>query len=222
MKIVRFLSIIALFCWLLPPSHSQNAQYGISLSPGLSQQFFSSSFTFQTMSSPFVLSGNGGLFYEQKFGNRSRVGLELLWVQLTGRMESKFTLTDINGQSLGGESVFRNDTYISYIGLPIYYQFNLGKWGIKAGIQSLFFLFASGKAISDFPEGFQVEDSEVKLDDLAFNFMDYGPRLGVNYQINPRWRIRSNFYLGMSNIFPRPVVSTLKNRQLDIGVDFSI
>ena len=199
----------------------KKAVFGPTLRIGLSQQkffFFPPEFE---ASFPPILSGAGGFFYEQRFNQKSRIGAQLLWVQMNGRNHRIIHGSDSFGQFLVSFSGFL-DTYSSYIGIPIYYQHNLGKIGLKVGIQPLFLLSASATS-----KKYSREDpNELEIfhhtENLDFSFVDFGPQFGVNYQLTERVRLAANYYLGLTNIAPPIGQLDIKNRQFDIGVDYTL
>lgn len=171
----------------------------------------------------FTFSGNSGIFFEKKIGQKSSLGIEVLWVQIEGKnVWNDKVLTILNGQEREVVGVIseKSTLHSSYIGLPVYYQFELGKFGIKGGVQSMIFLFASSnyEAVGELngkPYETTSSNKDVKLDRI-----DIGPKVGFDYRFNEKFEIRIDYYHGLADITYRGSPWQSRNRQFTIGLNY--
>jgi len=172
----------------------------------------------------FTFSGNLGMFLEKKIGQKSSLGIEALWVQMEGK-----TVTDDKALTAISEDfelevigVISDESRLhsSYIGLPIYYRLQVGLLGIKAGVQPMIFLFASSKYKANGEISGEAYDAESKIDDIQFDRIDIGPKIGIDYQLNDKLRIRADYYHGLTDITSDEFPWQRKNRQINLGVNY--
>ena len=161
----------------------------------------------------FTFSGNLGMFLEKKIGQKSSLGIEALWVQMEGK-----TVTDDKALTAISEDfelevigVISDESRLhsSYIGLPIYYRLQVGLLGIKAGVQPMIFLFASSKYKANGEISGEAYDAESKIDDIQFDRIDIGPKIGIDYQLNIR------FFLFSSKMIPHFMIWVSSKIDLD-------
>ena len=203
--------------------HTQNLAVGLSGNIGLSQVTsnlpFSGDYRVR-----FALSGNAGVFVEHQLTEKSHLSMEVLWVQIEGNeiSEDKVLIGVVDGMPAElGIIDDRTRLHSSYIGVPISYRYQMGKWGINAGAQILLFLSAS--ADSELEGTFNGEPyyAEGTTEDIEFDTVDYGPRLGVSYQWKPKLALTMNYYHGLVDITPSNFPWERKNRQWTVGVRYA-
>lgn len=171
----------------------------------------------------FALSGNWGAFIEKKIGRGSALGIEILWVQVEGKeVTLNKELKEFNGQELEVVGVVSDQTrlHASYVGLPVFYQLGIGKLGIRAGIQPMIFLFANSTyKISGTLYGEPYKDAS-KTKDIALERFEIGLKAGIDYRINDAFRLRIDYYHGLTDITPDEFPWDRRNRQISLGTQY--
>ncbi|MEL6973469.1 MAG: outer membrane beta-barrel protein [Bacteroidota bacterium] len=215
--------LLSLLCIGLTQLGAQNLTVGLSLNPGLSEVTSNLPFSgdYQTQ---FTLSGNAGLFIEHQLSNKSHLGLELLWVQIEGKevAEGRRLFAVVNGMPAEiGEVSDENRIHSSYIGVPIYYRYQLGRWGFSAGAQVLLYLFASIDSEIEGTINGEPYSAESRIDEIAFDQADFGPKVGLNYQWQSKLALSLNYYHGLADLTSEFFPWQRRNRQLTLGVRYA-
>ncbi|MEZ4917819.1 MAG: outer membrane beta-barrel protein [Saprospiraceae bacterium] len=171
----------------------------------------------------FTLSGNMGMFLEKEIGQKSSFGIEVLWVQIEGKeiTENK-ELTAFNGQSVEVIGVIsdKSTLHSSYVGIPVYCRFEFGKIGIKGGFQSMIFLFASSNYEASGEINGEPYEAKSKTKDIKFDRIGIGPKVGVDYQLNNKFRLRADYYHGLTDITSAKFPWQRGIRQFNWGVNY--
>ena len=192
MKLKLILSLI--FALIFNFAKSQNYTLGTTFNLGLSE--IPLKLPIERLQSEFMPSGNVGFIMELKRkSSESSIGIGILWIQMQGST-TKTTLLD-NGLANIGYEYFEIRTHISYIGLPIYYRFKLKRFGVRIGVQTL---FASHTSSS------QHTYREINNQSISYSFyypksqlnnFDLGPKIGIDFEILKRMRLKADYYLGL-------------------------
>ncbi len=224
MKIQVKLCLAALLVLAVNSIQSQNLVFGASANLGLSKITSNFPITSGERSIDFAISGNLGLFMEKQFGNNSSIIVEALWVQIQGK-ESTDNRVLTNFTSQGPEVIGsisdRERLHSSYLGIPIYYRHKFGKIGIRGGVQTMLFLFASLDFEASGVVNNEPYQEKNKTDNVELDGIDFGPKLGLDYQLNSSFRIRADYFYGIIDITPGIVSWERKNRQISVGLDYS-
>lgn len=171
----------------------------------------------------FTMSGNLGMFIEKKVGQKSSLGVEALWVQIEGKevTENK-TLTAFNAQELEVIGVISDKSRLhsSYVGIPFFYRHEVWKLGIKVGVQPMIFMFASSKYEAYGTVYNEPYEAESEMKDIKFDRIDIGPKIGIDYRLNEKLRLRADYYHGLIDITPDEFPWQRKNRQINIGIQY--
>jgi hypothetical protein len=222
MKTFQTNSILLIFLFIITLGKSQNLTFGATISLGPSV-VTSNERGAGTLKTKTAFSGNVGVFLEKKLGTNYAIGLEALWVQMEGFEVDEniewFEASIEEPISIGYISEeYRFHT--SYLGLPLYFRYEIGKFGIKGGIQSLFLLRTSTHFRSYGELKGEPFDSEGKIDPLELSKMDSGPKIGIDYTISPNLKLRMDYYHGVSDIAIGRFDRVRKNRQLGVGISY--
>ena len=141
-------------------------------------------------------SGNIGIVYNHHFLSNSILGLELVYMHVESReLINDIVYTDSKGNALAyGTGKMRKR--ISYFTMPVYYGYKFSKWSVNAGFQFSMVISSSAevKVQSDYYDYSYSED-------MPLNKMDYGPRIGLNWQMSDKFSLEGMYYRGMKNIF---------------------
>ena len=222
MKTLKKLLLFAILFSISNNAFTQNVKFGFTVNYAQSKN--TNTTPFSEAESKFTSSGNVGFFLEKKIANKSSIGLEALWVQIEAKQtenEILWTGTSITTGEPAGFSNTEHRDHFSYIGLPIFYKFHLKKLGIKAGLQPMLYLFGSSNFSSNGELNGQpfADSSETK--DIELNH-DYGPKIGIDYDLWRGIHLRVDYYHGLNNIFPdgTPDFFEGKNRQVSVGFNF--
>jgi hypothetical protein len=222
MKNYQTLLSILFTVLMLNTAKAQNLIGGVVGNIGFSK-VTSAFFTPGDFKVKFALSGNFGVFLEKRISQKSSLGMEALWVQMEGKEVSKDrTLMAFDGQQLVTVGVISDESrlHISYLGLPFYYRIELGKVSIKAGVQSLLFLFANASYEGRGELYGEPFSTESKTKDIDLKSIDIGPKVGLDYQLNNRFRLRADYYYGLTDITSSEFSFQRKNQQLCVGGNY--
>ncbi len=222
MKQHRKLLLYFMVIFGMGSAKSQNTTIGITANLGLSK-VTSNLPVSGDYNVRFTISGNLGIFIEKKISQKSYLGVESLWVQIEGKeVTQDKELTGFDGQELEVIGVISNKSrlHISYVGVPFYYRLEIGKIGVKGGVQPMIFLFAS----SNYEASGEIYDkpyettSETK--GIKFDRIDIGPKIAIDYRLNDKFRLRADYYHGLTDITSDEFPWQRRNRQLSLGVNY--
>jgi Outer membrane protein beta-barrel domain len=222
MKIYKKTYFMLIFLFVVTLGRAQNLTFGGTISSGPSV-VTSNERGAGTLKTKAAFSGNVGVFLEKKLGTNYALGLEALWVQMEGFEVDEniewFEASIEEPISIGYISEeYRFHT--SYLGLPLYFRYEIGKFGVKGGMQTLFLLRTSTHARSHGELYNEPHNSEGKAKPLELSTMDFGPKIGLDYQISPKLRLRMDYYHGIQDITADRWEWIRKNRQLSVGISY--
>ena len=137
---------------------------------------------------------------------------------MEGKENSSRNLHD--GFSNIGEITDESRTHLSYLGLPVYYRFALGKLGIKGGVQPLIYLFGSDHYHSFGEINGEPFSNNSNTKGIKLSRIDIGPKIGFDFSIKKNIRLRADYYLGLTDISD-DIFSTKNNlQQISLGAIF--
>ena len=171
----------------------------------------------------YAFSGNLGMFLEKIIGQKSRLGIEALWVQIEGKETTGqhiLTATGPQGIEVVGFSTDKSTIHSSYIGIPVYYRYAFGNFGIKGGVQPMIFLFARAKDESKGEINNSPFETRSETEDLNFGRVDIGPKIGIDYGLNKKLRVRADYYHGLTDITADEFPWQRRNRQISLGLNY--
>lgn len=171
-----------------------------------------------------ALSGNGGVFYNLHFGHNFVFGSELLFIQIEGQdrleYEIHYSKDDI------GHATSDLYEHISYLGLPIYCGFTIKNMTINAGFQLSYALARRGREALNINVNGAIYSDENRIDNLPIDKFDFGPRIGLTYNLNNKFSIEGVYYYGINNILENQDDSIFplshKIQQATIGLRYKI
>lgn len=202
-----------------------NQQWGIKAGGGLSKITSSIRTINATPITPFVPSGQVGLFYSYPLKGKSSLGAELLFSQIEGKEKLEFDLTDIDGNKAGFASdiLYR---HISYLSIPVYYGYTFKWLTFNGGLQVSYALASSGREKNNvivYEIGGKKESYTNKTDDINITRFDFGPRAGVVYQLNSKMSVEASYYYGLNNILKDGSPAwKLGVQQVSVGVRYAL
>ncbi len=203
------------------PAHSQNWTIGATGSIGFSK--VTSNLPISDYKVKLALSGNWGAFIEKKIGRGLALGIEVLGVQMEGKETTgDKELKEFNGQELEVVGVVSDQSRLhsSYVGMPVFYRLGVGRLGIKAGIQPMLLLFAnSAYKISGTLYGEPYKDAS-KTKNIKLERFEIGLKAGIDYRINDIFRLRIDYYHGLTDITPDEFPWERRNRQISLGTQY--
>jgi len=206
-------------------ANSQNINYGATLNIGMSQMTsnLEPSVDYQTK---YTVSGYAGAYFEKRTGIKSSIGGEFLWIQMEGKeVTNNKKLTAINAQGMietVGNISDISKVHSGYFGLPVYYKINFKKVGLKIGFQTMIFLFGSSSYEATGELNGKPFQNSSKTSGLKFDWIDYGPKIGIDYELNKTLNLRTDFYVGIPDITPEFLQLERKNRQITLGINYLI
>ena len=203
--------ILMLFLNIYPVAFVQHS-FGVKINPGMSK--ISSSFS----DTKFTFSGNAGIYYSAKIYDRSVFGAELLFLQIEGLELTEFEGTLANGDPSGIIYTSEVWRHISYIGLPIYYGIKFKRLMINIGFQTSVALFSGARDLL-YTGDEVLWDNE--SDKLNIDWLDFGVRIGLIFDLTDRFQIEGNYYYGVSNILKFDA-RAWKNQQITIGLRYTL
>lgn len=170
----------------------------------------------------FVPSGYVGLFYDLQLGDRSRLGAELLFIQIEGKERHETDLTDQSGNPTGELLTSEVWKHISYIGMPIWYGFKVNKLTINIGLQVSTVLTSRGRE-----KGRVLYNGDVivwdKSGEINIDSYDFGPRAGLIFSLTDKFAIEGTYYYGINNILGNSLATdwTWRIHQTTIGIKYN-
>ena len=217
-----------IFILLLPFTFTMTvfaqSDFGIKLNGGLSR--ISNSAQKEVYNTTWMVqlapSGQGGIFYNFHFGEKSVLGAELLFVQIEGKEQIEFVLTDENGNNAGHvtDKVYK---HISYLGCPVYYGLQLNKVSINIGAQASFTLISSARSKGQAIYNDTITRFSNKYDKLNIKKYDFGLRAGIIFKLTDKISFEGNYYFGLNNIFNNQTLYwTWRVQQATIGVKYNL
>ena len=146
-----------------------------------------------------ALSGQGGFFYNLHFGDNLEFGSELLFIQIEGRDRLELDYTDVFTESVGHGT---SDLYehISYLGLPLYFGLTIKNMTVTTGFQLSYAFASSGRETNNSNINGVIYSTENEIDNLPIDKFDFGPRIGLLYNLNDKFAIEGVYYYGINNI----------------------
>lgn len=190
MNIRLILSLIFFFFF-----HFVNAQHiGATLNLGWSKT--PRTYPFYNHSTHNTKSGKIGAIIETNV-KKNIIGIGFLFVQMEGRKIGEIQYYDqLNALSVVNK--WEDRMHRSYLGIPFYYRFKLGRFGVKSGVQTLF-LFKANISRNLFRE---INASTITLfsrieKDFKISKFDIGPLLGVGFDLTSRLRLTTDYYFGI-------------------------
>lgn len=222
MNKIRKLLLLLLVLIGLNAAHSQNLVIGGTGNLGLSKVPSFSPIIIGPKEK-FSFSGNVGIYFEKNIGHKSSVGIEVLWVQIEGKnIWNNKVLTTYNGQEKEVIGVIseKSALHASYIGIPVYYQLELGKFGIKGGFQSMILIFANSNYKAEGELHGEPYKTESTRKYINLDRMDIGPKVGLDYRLNEKIQLRADYYHGLTDITTDLISPQKKNRQFTLGVNY--
>ncbi|HMR90118.1 MAG TPA: outer membrane beta-barrel protein [Saprospiraceae bacterium] len=222
MKIYQKTSFTLIFLLVVTLGRAQNLTFGwtINLGPSIVTSNERGAGTLKTKA---AFSGNFGVFLEKKLGKNAYLGIEGLWVQMEGfEVDENIEYYESYGEDFIKVGFITEEYkyHTSYLGLPIYLRYEIGKLGILGGVQTLFLLKTSTHFRSYGELKGEPFDSEGKMDPLILTTLDFGPKIGIDYQISPKLSLRMDYYHGIQDITADRWEWIRKNRQLGIGISY--
>lgn len=221
MKIIKtslafLLTLSTCFC-----AQAQDLHLGATLNLGVST--VTSTKSFPTTEAHYRPSWNLGAYAEKVFNPQTAIGINILWVQIQSKETSQnreiFEFND-KTQALEKVGVISDESkfHANYFGIPIYCRLSAKKFGVKFGLQALLGLFggSSYKASGTLHGQPYVASSKSYL--TGIRFFDWGPKVGIDYQLSSKCRIGLEYYYGLvSNL---SILKGGKKRQATLGVSY--
>lgn len=197
-------------------------QWGVKVNGGLSKITTTWEDPNSTFTTPFVPSGQAGLYYNLLMGKRISLGAELLFSQIEGKEKRETDLVDAEGNNVGHATFFIY-RHISYLSLPIYIGFNITKLTIHAGLQLSRNISGSDNDKHDGIINGEQFKSESKSINNPFSKYELGPRAGIHYRLSDRLVVEGTYYYGISNIDKGvPMINELKVQQMTVGMRYAL
>lgn len=199
--------------------HGQH-HLGLKINGGISKISNSLKPSYSTNKLHLPPSGQFGLFYNYDLGDKSILGVELLYLAIEDKNKTAYNYTS-NGNVIGHHynTILK---HISYLSLPIYYGLKVNDLTINAGFQFSYAIISGGigKTELAWKEEFQMYD--YKFGPLEIDRIDYGPRAGAIYNLTDKFAIEGLLYYGIHNIFAWKMIDwTWKIRQATVGIRYS-
>lgn len=185
----RKLFLLLFFSLFYNFGYAQNYKLGLTLNLGVSKSFYHASSNFN---SSFAKSGNLGLYLENNPSSNSGLVIELLFLQMDGLVTRNSLM-----ESSGINFIEEERIHISYFGLPFYYRFQQGKFGIRLGVQPLFNIDSKFSRHRFNQSNNQTTILHTADNGFDFKSFDIGPKVGFNMDIFNRMKLRADIYLGI-------------------------
>lgn len=220
----NLLKPISLFCIIITYNLTSFAQqqFGIKASGGISRIYGdlqSSFYPEPPMTTSFSPSFQAGVFYLLPAGNKTSFGAELVFSKVQGAQTFKW----YNNHTV---DFISNTTYehVSWLTLPVYYGITFNGLTLNAGFQISYALSASKEDKAYYMlNGEKHELDYPQSTNFNVNNFDFGPRVGIIYQLNNRLSVEGMFYYGLNNIkYSKLTNEELKAQQMTVGLRYAL
>lgn len=148
--------------------------------------------------------GNLGGVAEKKLSEHSSLTIEALWVQ----METIYKSGEGNWSSTYKD-------HNSFLGIPVSYRYSKGRFGLSGGIQLMVGLLSA----TDYNINIVEDDVPLHSEGRTVRGgggIDYGPKVGVDYQLNDHFRLSLDYYAGVSGLISNSPFNS-SYQQLSLG-----
>ena len=164
------------------------------------------------------------IFYSKQLNEKSTIGSELLFVQIEGKELLKTQVINEIGDHTGEFITSEGYQHISYISLPIYYGIALNKTTVNLGFQGMLTIASSGREKGQAPLNGDIFTWDIKYEKLNIDKYDFGPRVGIIYELAEKISLEGNFYYGINNILCKTAHPDFiwKSQQVIIGIRYRI
>ncbi len=196
MKKCLVLVFLSAFCMSVFGQHT----IGLKFNSGLSYLNTNAGLKIDNQKNYLQYSGQGGFYYNVALPKKFMFGTEVLFLQIEGKSYTKVLFSDNQGNLTGEYGKVVDNWHFSYLGIPVYFGYNIKKLNINLGFQINFALTSSGKSIGTGTingESFSIETVYKKLNIESYN---YGPRIGLIYRLPKRLSLEANYYYGINNV----------------------
>jgi hypothetical protein len=216
-----FLSI--LISWTL--NMSSYGQYvGLKLNAGLSKipetnELFPGAP--EKYQSKFAFSGTAGVLLRFKTSKKSFLQSEILFIKVAGNETNNVNIVDVNGNKIQ-ELKTSAKKHLSYVGIPVFYGWQKNKTAITIGFQIACALNSKGSIESQRTDNGITMRYTYNQSELDIKKFDYGPRLGLMYDLSTKVSFEGLYYHGLPNILDNNTKDTWRVRQLTIGLLYKI
>ncbi len=196
--------------------------FGLKLNGGisrLSSNLVGTNATSKIRSAP---SGLGGAFYNYELGEKSILGVELLFSHIQSKETMSFSLINSDGVNVGytTSDIYRN---ISYLSLPIYYGFKKNRFTFNAGFRVSYALKTGGSQKGETVLNGRTEQIDYEYDELNIDDFDFGARAGLTYNLTDKIDLEATYYYGTNNILTNNNNNwTWRIQQATIGVKYTL
>jgi len=199
--------------------------FGVKLNAGVSTIKYKFDQTNIDYKNSLELSGQIGVFGEISIGKKSKLGSEITFSQIEGAETSSFEVLGDYGYPTGtvGYLNTRNNIHISYLTFPLYYGYKIDKMTINGGFQVAAVIFSSEVIKSTYTISGDITNYTQKQNDMNIDWFDFGPRIGIIYDLNSRLSIEGTYYHGINNIIKEnEAFASMRIQQATIGLRYKL
>src|SRR3989339_470774 len=197
----KLLIILTLLSFYIFVNGQQNI--GLKIDGGLSKitnPFVASNVTSTTQ---FSISGKIGFFYNYSLSKKSFIGTELLFIQIESKEKWEMSAQNQVAEPTDEFVITNINKHISYVGIPVYYEFKLNKLSLNIGGQVTFAIASSGRYKTIYPDNGSIINWDTTYSKLNIDSYDFGVRAGINYNLTNNFYIEGEYYYGLNNILKK-------------------
>lgn len=173
------------------------------------------------------LSGNAGFYLKKQVGNKTTIGIEILYAAING--ENTFTteqylIDPINSNRIHvGYDQDIVKTSLGYLAIPVKYIRNFKKAKIGIGIQTMFLLHSKYEAASNSISNYSVIQTEKGTHEFnSANKIDFGPTIGLEFRLTKHLEIGFQIYHSIRIISEENAYFDRRIKQATIGLKYSL
>ena len=201
---------------------------GLKADGGLSRISNNYTIAYDDLSVRFAPSGNFGLFYMYKFGDKSSIGTEIILRQIQGREIWEGNTYSVNSNDIIGyhRSVVKKN--VSYLSTQANYYVHFNKLAFNLGFQVSYAFDNSSrnKGYATYYSTNYTSYHNNKSSMIHILKFDLGPIIGATYNLNERISIEGKYYLGLRNIHQSSPYDQFdyvyKVHQISLGIRYKI
>lgn len=172
----------------------------------------------------FTFSDAEGVYYDFRLKKRHSFSAELLFAQVRGKERLEYYSTGQAGNLTGYYFIEDYNRFISYVGIPVYYNFRHKGLHVNLGFQAMLAMKSRGRLKGENGQNSVSTPFDTKVNNLNISNYSYGPRAGLIVRVYKKLSAEAVLYYGINTVLAdEPAFSYLwKIQQLTIGIKYRL
>ena len=160
-----------------------------------------------------------GYYIYIPISERLRIGTELTINQIQSReIKESFSVNAITLERTDYTNKYIRNLF--YLNLPIMVGIKLNKIQVNAGFQGGLKIHDTNK-LKRYSGG-RLEETKKSFENYDLNKFDFGPRVGLTYQVSKKTSLEAHYYHSLSDVLEDELLFEWRARQITIGVLYQL